>query len=470
MFSHLERFPGTVSESFNNLRKDQDLCDVTLVCEDNQQIKAHKVVLSSSSFLLKNVLKTVTHTHPLLYFWDVKERDLHKIVDFIYTGQVEIYQSDLDEFLKISAKLEIQGIADNKVDKEGALASDIFIDETTLQSTQPQNWEEFESDSLYKQKVLEVLPSMTPVPNSDIGMIKELASETQKTKTTNNRGHRRRSPIWKYFLEDQIDQSFVFCTTCHKRLSRGKTGNPASTFYIGSMRHHLKTHKEVWTDYVELIGSDQTEEISKNNEEINDPSLKYNECKEVKEDSLVKIDDFFEKDSTRVLDKDNTNIKLLVVTTKGGKRRGPIWNSFHEDSVDNRYVTCNICNKRISRGRLGASHGNLTNSSMITHLLRNHPIEYDLYKSSKSEQRNTSQNQQAVTTQSQILIPLPNEMHASTKEVRDKAWNFFDRDESCPAELLCQVGECTFQLTQDIIGSWSLGAIKDHLYTHGYKE
>ena len=119
-------FQETVSESFNNLRKDQDFCDVTLVCDDNQQIKAHKVVLSSSSFLLKNVLKTVTHTHPLLYFWDIKERDLHKIVDFIYTGQVDIYQSDHDEFLKISAKLEIQGIADNKAEKEGALSSDIF--------------------------------------------------------------------------------------------------------------------------------------------------------------------------------------------------------------------------------------------------------------------------------------------------------------------------------------------------------
>ena len=100
-----EDFQGKISESFNNLRTDQDFCDVTLVCEENQQIKAHKVVLASSSSLLKNMLKTVTHSHPLLYFWDVKERDLHKIVEFIYTGQVAIYQSDLDEFLKISAKL-----------------------------------------------------------------------------------------------------------------------------------------------------------------------------------------------------------------------------------------------------------------------------------------------------------------------------------------------------------------------------
>ena len=76
------------------------------------------------------MLKTATQSHPLLYVWGIKERDLHKIVDFIYAGQVEIYQSDLDEFLRIIEKLEIQGIADNKKGKKGTLESDIFIDET----------------------------------------------------------------------------------------------------------------------------------------------------------------------------------------------------------------------------------------------------------------------------------------------------------------------------------------------------
>ena len=83
-----------------------------------------------------------------------------------------------------------------------------------------------------------------------------------------------------------MDQSFVFCTTCHKKLSRGKTGNPASTFYIGSMRQHLKTHKEVWKDYVEHKGSDQTDDIPKLNEEIDELAEKSNQCREVKEDFL----------------------------------------------------------------------------------------------------------------------------------------------------------------------------------------
>ena len=453
----LEDFQEKISESLNNLRKDQDFCDVTLVCEDNKQIKAHKVVLSSSSYLLKNMLKTVTHIHPLLYFWDIKERDLLKIVDFIYTGQVEIYQSDLDEFLRISAKLEIQGIADNKICKEGMLETDIFIDktkkdlQTTLSSTQTQNWEEFESDLSYQKGVLEALPPMIPVENHDLSLTEELGFETQQTKIIQNHGHKRRGPIWNYFLEDKVDQSFVFCTTCHKRLSRGKTGNPASTFYIGSMRHHLKTHQEIWKDYVELKGSDQTKDVPKNYEEINEPVVKSTQYRAVQEDSLGQIGDFFEKDSTIDLDEDNKNIKVLVLTTKGGKRRGPIWNFFKGDIVDITSVTCNICNSRISRGRSGASHGSLTSSSMITHL-KNHPMEFGLYKDSKLEQRKSSQNPGVFPTQSKIRNPLQIEILNSTEEAEDKAWIFFDKDESSPRGLLCQVASAPSNSPKTVSG------------------
>ena len=38
-----------VSAAFGSLRTDNGLSDVTLACEDGQQIEAHKVILSVSS-------------------------------------------------------------------------------------------------------------------------------------------------------------------------------------------------------------------------------------------------------------------------------------------------------------------------------------------------------------------------------------------------------------------------------------
>ena len=102
-----------VSEAFSALHHNKEFSDVTLVCEDNQHIEAHKFVLSASSLLLKNMLLGAQHNHPLVYFWDIRERDLVKIVEFIYNGKVEVYNSDLSEFLNIANRLGIDGISDH---------------------------------------------------------------------------------------------------------------------------------------------------------------------------------------------------------------------------------------------------------------------------------------------------------------------------------------------------------------------
>ena len=50
-------FKDNVSSSFGGLREDKDLTDVTLACEDGQQVDAHKVILAASSPFFKDILK-----------------------------------------------------------------------------------------------------------------------------------------------------------------------------------------------------------------------------------------------------------------------------------------------------------------------------------------------------------------------------------------------------------------------------
>ena len=47
--------------AFRDLRNDEALTDVTLVCEDGKQIKAHKVVLASTSPFFLDLLKRTKH-------------------------------------------------------------------------------------------------------------------------------------------------------------------------------------------------------------------------------------------------------------------------------------------------------------------------------------------------------------------------------------------------------------------------
>ena len=49
-------FREKISSAFGALREDKDFTDVTLACEDGQQVQARKVVLISSSPFFLNLL------------------------------------------------------------------------------------------------------------------------------------------------------------------------------------------------------------------------------------------------------------------------------------------------------------------------------------------------------------------------------------------------------------------------------
>ena len=60
-------FNQNISASLGDLRGDKDFTDVTLVCEDGQQVEAHKVILVASSPFFKELLRKNKHSHPLVY-------------------------------------------------------------------------------------------------------------------------------------------------------------------------------------------------------------------------------------------------------------------------------------------------------------------------------------------------------------------------------------------------------------------
>ena len=103
-------FQKNVSGSFRELRDDTDLCDVTLASEGNQQIKAHKVILAASSPFFMDILKSHKNSHPLIYMRGIKGNDLAAIIDFMYHGEANIYQDDLDAFLSLAEELKLKGL------------------------------------------------------------------------------------------------------------------------------------------------------------------------------------------------------------------------------------------------------------------------------------------------------------------------------------------------------------------------
>lgn len=106
-------FESNISVAFRELRENKDFFDVTLACEDDQ-IEAHKVILASCSPFFRNILRKNPHSHPLLYMNGVTQRELKAILDFMYHGEVQVAQEDLNSFLAVAEQLKVKGLTQNK--------------------------------------------------------------------------------------------------------------------------------------------------------------------------------------------------------------------------------------------------------------------------------------------------------------------------------------------------------------------
>ena len=110
-------FKDNVNSAFGKLRDDNDFSDVTLACEDGEQLNAHKIVLVSSSPFFMELLRKNKHPHPLVYMRGIKYEDLVAIVDFLYLGEANVFQENLDSFLAVAGELKLKGLSsENKED------------------------------------------------------------------------------------------------------------------------------------------------------------------------------------------------------------------------------------------------------------------------------------------------------------------------------------------------------------------
>ena len=111
-------FTENISSAFGDLRQDKEFTDVTLVCEDGQQVEAHKVVLIALSPFFLNILKRNKHSHPLIYMRGVKSENLTAMVGFFYQGEANVFQENLDSFLALAEELQLKGLRGNQTQKE----------------------------------------------------------------------------------------------------------------------------------------------------------------------------------------------------------------------------------------------------------------------------------------------------------------------------------------------------------------
>ncbi len=114
-------FKANLAGAFADLRDEEELLDVTLVSE-GRFLRAHRLVLSACSPLLRDMLSSRPQdrragyscgSQPgMIFLHNVRYRDAVAILNFMYQGEVNVNQEDLQAFLAAAEDLRIRGLSD----------------------------------------------------------------------------------------------------------------------------------------------------------------------------------------------------------------------------------------------------------------------------------------------------------------------------------------------------------------------
>jgi len=107
-----DAFQQSAKDTFRSLINEEDFMDVTLACDDDKQIKAHKVILSSCSPFFKRILTRNPHPNPILFISGVDYRDLKAILNFMYLGETNVEQAHLDTFMAACKIIKVRGLTE----------------------------------------------------------------------------------------------------------------------------------------------------------------------------------------------------------------------------------------------------------------------------------------------------------------------------------------------------------------------
>ena len=107
-------FTENAANSFDKLRKNEELLDITLITEDRVFIKAHKVVLAASSVFFQEIVKMIPGDNSHLYLNGVNSKNLSILLDYIYCGETSASQDDLGSLLDAAKILKVEGLTEQQ--------------------------------------------------------------------------------------------------------------------------------------------------------------------------------------------------------------------------------------------------------------------------------------------------------------------------------------------------------------------
>ena len=100
------------------LLEEDDFKDVTLVSDDLHVVKAHKALLSKSSEVFRQMLMLKHEKDPIIFIRGSSQNQLRSMLNFIYLGETEISEEDMNAFLQLAKDFKLKEFTDTKTKKK----------------------------------------------------------------------------------------------------------------------------------------------------------------------------------------------------------------------------------------------------------------------------------------------------------------------------------------------------------------
>ena len=96
----------------------KEFSDVTLVSDDQQWLKAHKIVLSASSSYFKDILSDNDEDETIIYLNGTQYQDMMVILQYIYCGEASGSYTNIKVLKDIAKNLGIYQLLESITDYE----------------------------------------------------------------------------------------------------------------------------------------------------------------------------------------------------------------------------------------------------------------------------------------------------------------------------------------------------------------
>ena len=125
-----------LSELMRGMLKRPDLSDVTLIC-DESSFKVHKVVLSACSEVFTDIVKQTQGSNSVIYLRGIPAKQMETLVEFMYLGQAQMFEGQIEDFLNIARDLKIKGtgLSDNNVSMDNGYSMEKNVEDESYRET-----------------------------------------------------------------------------------------------------------------------------------------------------------------------------------------------------------------------------------------------------------------------------------------------------------------------------------------------